>query len=337
MLEDELERDRELLLLKATLINTQRELKRARAKNEDLVEAVYRATKDAIQIERAFPPIPAPAKDRRKKAEEVALWHLTDWQGGKRTTSYNREVMRERVMTFVAKAKHITEIQRTDHPVRACHILLGGDGLEGLFQFPQQAFEIDATLFEQWTSVTQLYVDVAHLALAIYDLVIFDAEWGNHGRIGSKRDVVPSSDNLDRMCYEAARMRLLGEKRLTWNGTAEDIQRVEIGDYRALLLHGDEAGRHGYVSDTTFLHYLNGLKAGAYGWNFRDAYTGHYHTHNEHAMGDGQGAWYQTGSTESDNRYARNAMGKQAQPSQRLHFVDPVRGRVTGQYKVWVG
>ena len=68
-----------------------------------------------------------------------------------------------------------------------------------------------------------------------------------------------------------------------------------------------------------------------------DAYTGHYHTHNEHAMGDGQGAWYQTGSTESDNRYARNAMGKQAQPSQRLHFVDPVRGRVTGQYKVWVG
>ena len=42
----------------------------------------------------------------------MALWHLTDWQGAKKTTSYNTEVMKERVNRFVDKAALITEIQR---------------------------------------------------------------------------------------------------------------------------------------------------------------------------------------------------------------------------------
>ena len=127
---------------------------------------------------------------------------------------------------------------------------------------------------------------------------------------------------------------LAGEKRLTWADCPEDIQRVEIGNYRALLLHGDETGRNGYVSQTTFLSYVNRLKAGAYPWPFRDVYSGHYHTHDERAMSDGAGAWYQTGSTESDNRYARDGLGSSAQPSQRLHFIDPAKGIVTAQYKL---
>jgi hypothetical protein len=55
------------------------------------------------------------------------------------------------------------------------------------------------------------------------------------------------------------------------------------------------------------------------------------------ALADGSGAWYQTGSTESDNRYARDSLGSAAEPSQRLHFVDPERGRVTSQYKILLG
>ena len=63
-------------------------------------------------------------------------------------------------------------------------------------------------------------------------------------------------------------------------------------------------------------------------------YVGHYHTHNEWAMANGEGVVYQTGSTESDNRYARETMAASAVPSQRLHFIEPKRGRVTAQYKV---
>jgi hypothetical protein len=333
-LKEAVEQAQETDELRSVLVHTQRQLARAKAKTDDLIDAVYHAVRDSIVVERSMPAVARPPKDKRHKDGEPALWHLTDWQGGKQTTTYNREVMRRRVLQFTDKAKLITDIQRTDHPVRSCHILYGGDMVEGLFQFPQQPFQVDATLFAQWAAVTELLIDTTRIALGIYDSVTVIAEWGNHGRIGSKRDAVPSSDNFDRMCYEAARTRLAGETRLTWEDCPEDIQRVEIGNYRALLLHGDEAGRMGYVSDTTFLGYLNGLKAGAYDWAFRDAYTGHYHKHNERAMGDGTGAWYQTGSTESDNRYARDKLGSSMHPSQRLHFIDPSKGHVTAQFKI---
>jgi hypothetical protein len=320
--------------LRRALTRALRDLAKAKAKTADLVDAVYRATKDSIVAD-PIRPVAAPDKDRRKGRSEVALWHLTDWQGSKVTPSYNSEVMRERVHRFVDKAERITQIQRAEHPVRECHILFGGDMVEGLFNFPTQPFQVDATLFQQWRRVSRLTVEIVRRALAIHDEVTVVAEWGNHGRIGSKRDAVPRDDNVDRMCYESARDILGNQPRLHWDEpSAEDIQRVEIGSYRALLLHGDETGRHGYVSQQTFLSYINRLKAGAYGWAFRDVYSGHYHTHDERAMADGEGAWYQTGSTESDNRYARDGLGSAAKPSQRLHFVDPDKGRVTAQYKI---
>jgi hypothetical protein len=311
-----------------------RQLAQAKAKTDDLVDAVYRAVGDAMV---ADPPakVTPPTADKRKGKPEVALWHLTDWQGAKVTVSYNSEVMRERVLRFTDVAESITNIQRKDHPVRECVVLFGGDMVEGLFNFPTQAFEIDATLFRQWVQTSNLLAEVVQRALTIYEQVTVVAEWGNHGRIGSKRDVVPRSDNLDRMCYETARQLIGKQSRLTWDEPSdEDIQKVEIGAYRALLLHGDETGRNGFVSATTFLTYLNRLKAGSFGWDFRDAYTGHKHTHDEWAMADGDGAWYQTGSTESDNRYARNGLGSAAKPSQRLHFIDSTKGIVTAQYKV---
>ena len=311
-------------------------LRDAKAKTDDLVAAVYQATRDSLTAN-PLDETPKPRKDKRSKREEVALWHLTDWQGGKRTTTYDSTVMARRIGTFLEKAEAITEIQRQDHPVRSCTVLFGGDMVEGLFNFPTQAFEIDATIMEQWRHVTRTLIVVVRRALAIYENVEVVSEWGNHGRIGSKRDAVPASDNIDRMCYETARMALEGETRLRWEDSPEDIQKVEIGNYRALLLHGDETGRSGFVSQTTFLSYLNKLKAGAFGWQFQDCYSGHYHTHDERAMADGRGAWYQTGSTESDNRYARNGLGSRAEPTQRLHFIDPDRSIVTAQYKVWLG
>jgi phosphoenolpyruvate-protein kinase (PTS system EI component) len=95
--------------LRALLTKTLRQLKEAKAKSEDLVDAVYRATHDAL-IADPIRPIPAPPKVRQTGKPEVALWHLSDWQGAKVTATYNSEVMRERVHRFVDKAERITAI-----------------------------------------------------------------------------------------------------------------------------------------------------------------------------------------------------------------------------------
>jgi hypothetical protein len=138
------------------------------------------------------------------------------------------------------------------------------------------------------------------------------------------------------MTYELARQILAGEKRLTWHDCPEDIQRIEIGNYRALLLHGDEVGRNGFASPAAIVNHVTRWQSGSYPWAFRDAYIGHYHTHAEWALPNGLGSVYQTGSTESDNRYAGVNLAASATPSQRLHFIDPDKGRVTAAYKVWL-
>lgn len=322
--------------LRRANIALEQRLMKAKARVDDLVEATIEAAHAAATAIGTKPLITTPTFDKRKHGEQVALWHLTDWQGGKRTTSYNSEVMVERVQRFVQKAGILTEVQRAHHPVRECVIAFGGDQIEGLFNFPTQAHEVDQTLFGQMVTVAKLMADTIASALSMYERVTVVPEWGNHGRIGSKRDGIPRSDNMDRMAYELAR-RMLGEqKRLTWQDCPEDIQRIEIGNYRAIVIHGDEVGRNGFASPATIVQHVNRWRSGAYPWEFRDCYIGHYHTHAEWGLANGQGSVYQTGSTESDNRYAGVMLAAQAIPSQRLHFIDPKAGRVTATHKVWL-
>jgi hypothetical protein len=159
-------------------------------------------------------------------------------------------------------------------------------------------------------------------------------EWGNHGRIGSKRAAVPRSDNMDRMIGALAREIVRDDPRLvSWEIGEEDIQRVEIGSYRALLIHGDEIGRGGQVSINTIINHAKGWRSGAYPWPFGDIYGGHFHSHRDIELPWG-GSYYQTGSPETDNRYARDSMAASSLPTQRLHFVHPGDGLVTAQYRV---
>ena len=318
-------------------LDLQRRLARAKAKSADLVDATLAGARAAMVSLGPVLDVPKPVPDKRKHTGEVALWDLGDWQGSKITPTYNSDVMVDRVNAYCAKAERITAIQRADHPVRECVIIFGGDMVEGLFNYPSQPYEIDATLFGQYVTVSRLLVDVVRKALTVYEKVSVVPEWGNHGRIGSKRAAVVKSDNVDRMCYELARQLLEGESRLTWPDCPEDIQRLEVGNYRAVVLHGDEVGRTGFASPTSMVAYITRQQSGAYGWPFRDAYVHHYHCHQEFALPNGEGSVFYNGSTESDNRYARDTMAASAIPSQRLHFIDPDAGRVTAAYKVWLG
>lgn len=320
--------------LRGVVSRLEKRLRRHNDRTEQMREAVREGMHDALVSLGPLSAVKTPRKDARKKRGEVALWHLTDWQGSKVTTTYNSDVMRERALRYTDKAERLTLIQRAAHPVDECVVLLGGDMGEGLFNYPTQPFEIDQTLFGQFATIGKLEAAVIRRALAIYRKVHVITEWGNHGRLGSKRAAVPTSDNLDRMIHELAREMLSGEDRLTWQESEDDMQRVEIGNYRALLIHGDEFGRSGYVSVNTIINKVSQWKSGAYPWEFQDCYMGHYHKHGEEQLPDGAGRLFRTGALESDNRYAQTQMAAAGIPSQRLHFIDRAKGRVTAQYQV---
>lgn len=315
-------------------------IRRQRNQHEDYIEAILEGVSEAVRSLRPRRAIPTPKISSGNGKPEVALWHLTDWQGSKVTTSYNSEVMRERIRTFLDKAERLTAIQRADHPVNDCTILFGGDLMEGLFNFPQQVFEVDATLFEQLLIGADLVEECIMRALGMHpggvDVVF---EWGNHGRVGDKRAAVPRADNMDRILAELVRRGLADPTtgklpdRLTMRADEEDMHHFKIGKYEALLIHGDEIGRNGTTSIVTILKHVAGWKSGAYDKPFQDVYSGHLHSHKDIELADG-GMFFQTSSPETDNRYAGVSMASSSLPTQRLHFIDPRAARVTAQYRV---
>lgn len=333
-LADEIDLAAENLELRAANARLQRANAKLREKHEGLAEAVYQGVRDALVTVGKPAPVPRPSRDRRK-GDEVALIHLTDWQLGKRTVSYDSEVCKERVKRAVAKAISITEIQRTHHPVRRCNLFLGGDLLEGITIFPKQPWEVDAGLYDQLMTGARLIADCVLTLLENFEGVTVDEVWGNHGRIGKKGEL-PSQENTDRIMCRIAREMLGDQPRLTWDEPAPSWHKViAIGEYRALLFHGDQV--RGGGGQMPVYGIVKKVTAWASGVTepFHDAYCGHYHQDMKQTLPHG-GRVFMTPSTESDSEFAREFVAAKGRPGQRLNFVDPRKGRVTGEYVLWL-
>jgi len=320
----------EISLLKAALQKAQRAEARAKRKNDDLVDAVYKAAHQAMLVQ---PRVNVkPHKPKKKGRAEVALVHLTDWQAGKVSVSYNIEVLRKRMAQMVDKVMALTDIQRAHHPVNDCVLVLGGDMVEGLTVFPGQQYEIEAHLFEQLFSVASIIEQCVHTLAGHFRKVHVVCEYGNHGRIGRKGDM-PSSDNVDRMAYKIASERCAHLKHVTWQQSADWYQIATIGNYKLLVVHGDEIPSFG--GQTPSYSILRKCNAWATFMEFDDAILGHFHTPINLTMANGGRIWV-TGSPESDNQYAKSFVAAVGKPSQRLMFVDPDKGRVTCEYVCWL-
>lgn len=314
-------------------------LKRAYAQNAqlkhktaELVAAVYQAAKDAAS---STPPVKVkpPAKDTRKGQAEVALVHCTDWQLGKRTVSYGSETCAQRIEKFIDKTIRITEIQRKHHPVKECVILFGGDMVEGAQIFPGQSYEVDATLYQQLFEASRIMSQVVSTLAANFESVRVVCEYGNHGRLGRYGEM-PKGDNVDRMAYEITRQQV-GHLTKSWQASDAWYQIFQVGKYNGLLVHGDEIKSFG--GNTPAFGILRKVNAWAGGVieDFIDCYMGHWHTPMSLTMSNG-GRIFVSGSPESSNEYAREFVAATGIPSQRLHFIDPAKGRVAAEYVVWL-
>jgi hypothetical protein len=300
---------------------------RARSKTTDLVDAVFEASKQALLATPRIKPTP-PNKDLRKGKAEVALVHLTDWQAGKKTVSFDIQTLTKRIDQMTSKVLELTEIQRAAHPVRDCVVMLGGDMVEGIGIFPGQAFEVEAHLFKQLFEVVKIIESTVRTLADNFETVTLVCEFGNHGRLGRKGDM-PAGDNIDRMSYQIASNNCKELKNVKWQMSDDWYQIFAIGNYKVLLVHGDEIGAFGSI-----LRKVSAWSTGVVE-SFNDCYMGHFHTPTALTMANG-GRVFVTGSPESHNEYARTFIAAVGKPSQRLHFVDPIKGRVTSEYIVWL-
>ena len=307
------------------------QLAREKRRTEAAVEAVYRAARDAALIA-GKAKIPAPAKERRKSGEEVALLHTTDWQAGKVTDSFDLDVLHRRIMQYAEKVARITDLQRAAHPVRSATVMLGGDMVEGVTIYPGQAWEVGAHLYEQLFRAARTIEEMLAFLLGAFETVDVWDIFGNHGRLG-RRGETPRTDNVDRILYAIVRERFAGEPRLSWHHADTWHQHVTIGDYTALLVHGDQVKSFGgNLPAYGILRKVNAWASGVLP-SFDDAWIGHFHTPQILNAANGRKV-YMSGSPESGNEYAREFVAATGPPSQTLVFVDPDKGRVTGYYDI---
>jgi hypothetical protein len=324
--------------LRQTLERVQRQLADAKAKTSDLVDAVYRGARDAATI--AGPGKRRQTKQtKRHKDAEVALLHLTDTHIGAVTRSFNTDVAEDRIMQTVEKTIRLTEVQRSDHPVTECVVILGGDLIEQTGQFPHQAWAVDASTFEQLFQAARI-IEGAILTLSDhFDRVTVYLTPGNHGRVGrgkGRQSLDYESDtNWDRIVGRIIGERLEFVANIDWRLPESWYEIIEIGAYRALAHHGDTIRSFGgnipaYGILKKHLAWASGVMP-----DFQDAYLGHFHTPMQLAMNNG-GRIFVTPSLVSDSAFAKEFVAAASLPAQRLHFVDPERGRVTAEYLVWL-
>jgi hypothetical protein len=314
------------------------EYNKAKEKNVDLADAVYRAVREDIESVK-YVPVEKPKFGKSSKGEEVAVAVIADWQLAKITPDYNSQVCEERIYKYAEKIIQLTNIQRQDHPVKELHIWALGDIIEGELIFPGQSFLVDGGLYRQITvDGPRIMKNFINIMLENFEKITFVGVIGNHGSIGgrARKDHDPET-NGDRMLYRITQLMFEKEKRIEFRipdgrGERHWYAVDKIGNYKSLLCHGDQFG-----SLSTFY----GFQKKAYGWKigaiedeFDDIYLGHFHTPTKMTFNTVQVRI--SGSPESTNTYAVERLAAVGRPSQPLMFVHPEKGIVTAEYSCWL-
>lgn len=321
---------------RATIRRLSGQLAKARAYQAEYVAAVYRAAHDAM-AGLSVPAVRVPLGDKRRHQEEVAVPLVSDLQLAKVTPDYNSDVCAERMRLYARKILRLTEIQRSDHPVRKAVVCVLGDAIEGVDIFPGQQWLIDAGLYRQiMVDGPAIFMEFFRTLLTGFDTI--ECHWviGNHGRIGRKGVFDPET-NGDRMLGKLVQMLLKNEKRIKFvvpdgRGDRNWYSIARVGNYSALCIHGDQIRGHSGFPWYGLGKKVNGWASGAIHDPFDDVFMGHWHQLGVIPLGNRK-VWA-NGSTESMNTYAQENMGSMGDPRQWLLYVNPEAGRVTASYAV---
>ena len=304
---------------------------------DEATNAVYQAAHDAFS-DFSLPKVFKPTLTKLKATPETAVAVFADWQLGKVTPDYNSSVLEDRIELYTEKLFEITEIQRKHHNVDNLHVWLLGDIVEGEEIFPGQSHLIDSGLYRQvGVNGPRVLSKFLYSALENFEHVHVTGVIGNHGSVGGRlRKLHDPETNMDRLLYKIVSLIFESNDRITFNipdgrGERNFYAIDEIGDYKTLLIHGDQLPAPSSIS--SYKTKILSWKDGGIPEYFDDVFMGHYHQ--QFKMSLGSTILRISGSPESFNTYAQEYFFSMSRPSQQLMFIHPERG-VTSEYTIWL-
>lgn len=336
-LSDEIDDERRADELERTCRRLQRQLGEAKAKTADLVEAVYAASREAAVIVGKPAPVKIPQRDKREGTNETALLLLSDVHVGAVTATYNTEIARERVRETVRRVVKLTEIQRSDHPVRDCVLVLMGDLIENTAIFAHQSWAVDSSTFSQVFTAASIVQEAVLTLLENFEMVTVYEVPGNHGRVGRGKGRqsldYEGETNWDRVVGRVAMQQLEGVERLSWHPAESWYRMVTIGRYVACCHHGDTIRQFGGNTPAAGITRKHQAWASGVLEPFTDAYLGHFHTPMALPLANGSRVFVSP-AVVSDSEFGKEFIAASSPPGVRLHFIDGERGRITAEYLI---
>jgi hypothetical protein len=317
-----------------------RQLEKARASKQDMVDAVYRAVTDNLSALK-FPPASRASSSRKTRGEETAIVTFSDLQLGQVTATYNSDIAEQRVNIYADRLLRLVDLQRSDHAIRKAKLYLLGDLIEGELIVPSHPHQVDSSVYSQVAlNGPRILTDfIRRLTGAFPDGVDVVSVPGNHGDVGGPaRKMYNPETNFDRMLSTIVRhvFEASGEKRVTFRipdgyGRTSWYAVDYVGKVGFHLWHGHQARRSSSSSHLPFYKLVLGWAAGAIPEPFNVSICGHHHVPT--MLSVGSRLLFINGTFASDSEYAVERLASNARVGQWLLFADENRG-VTAQYLV---
>jgi len=287
---------------------------------------------------------PRPKRGRRKRRESHLL-HLSDWQTGACTPTFDTQVQREMVLdVMLPKLRKIHATRAEAASVDEIHVVLGGDQVDGSGMRSNHPWEVTETVLTQaMETCPRLTVEVVLALMDLYPKVHVHAIRGNHGRSGPRKaDPNPESVNWDTVANMAARLMLgdlVDDDRLSFHVEIEDfVTTFACGGAIVATVHGDQfRGTGGFAG----LPYYS-IAAKVAKWSLNQVFDedfdvllfGHYHVPAAGMFGPKQ--WYLNGSLQTDSPFAREKIGATNRACQRFQVYDPDHNYPIVDHLLWL-
>lgn len=315
------------------LAKANRELKKQLQKQKSGEKLIVDAISEFLESQSFEIEIPKMPNLPNKSDEEIAVLHISDTQIGKVTSTYDKAIAEQRLISLIQKTIKITNMRRSAARIDEIRVYLGGDMVEGEEIFPHQAHEIEESVYDQAMYTAPLIlVKCILMLLKNFKKVKVICVPGNHGRNGSRATRANPRTNWDNVCYRTTKLLLLGEKeqiedRLEWSDNEEWFAVDHVFDWGNLIVHGDQI-RGGFGG---FPWYGTAKKA----WGWIDSipvpwdylWFGHFHTY-AGPVTLNKRTFLANGTTESDNTYAQSELAAAGFPCQRLTFFNADHGLI---------
>lgn len=264
-----------------------------------------------------------------KTRPETAVWHLTDIHEGKKTETFDPDVLEERLIRGARKIILITKILKKTYTFDKLVIMITGDCIDNDSIFPNQQAHVSEKANAGRAQVNRLTETMARVVAILreeFSVIDIECVYGNHGRISKTTD---EKNNWDLVFYDQLRAYYNSNNNVTVNISEKFYKIVDVQGHGFLLYHGHAIKMAHSIPWYGMTKRIGNWKTSIGG--FKYAMVGHFHTigMTPYAGVD----IYMGGTAVTGDDWALEGMGTLSDQRYWFFGVHPERG-ISWEYKI---